>query len=89
MVQVPPAELESLLRTQPDIIVAAVVPRGFFDGCPDEEASQVAVAFVVRQTHSTLKESQVMEFVSNKVAPYKKIHHSCFLCGAGTNECRR
>ncbi|CAL9185955.1 unnamed protein product, partial [Musa hybrid cultivar] len=44
------------------------IPQGFFDGYPDEEASQVPVAFVVRQTHRTLKESQVMEFVSNKVS---------------------
>nr|CAD1819991.1 unnamed protein product [Ananas comosus var. bracteatus] len=46
--QVPPAELEQLLQTHPDIIDAAVIPY------PDEEAGQVPVAFVVRKPHSVL-----------------------------------
>ncbi|CAL9120782.1 unnamed protein product [Musa textilis] len=99
------SELESLLQTQPDITEAAVVPPfllrlgnmstnsisyGFFDRYPDEEAGQVPVAFVARQTHSTWKESsQVMEFVSNKVSNLVHQNTSCFLCGVETNECCR
>ncbi|KAG1331330.1 putative 4-coumarate--CoA ligase-like 7 [Cocos nucifera] len=46
--EVPPAELEELLQTYPNIIEAAVVPY------PSEEAGQVPVAFVVRQLNSTV-----------------------------------
>lgn len=71
--QVPPAELEHLLQTHPHIIEAAVIPY------PNEEAGQVPVAFAVRQIHSTVNESQVMEFVAGKVAAYKRIHHVFFV----------
>ncbi|KAK3040802.1 hypothetical protein RJ639_029146 [Escallonia herrerae] len=39
--QVPPAELEQLLQSHPDVVDAAVIPY------PDEEAGQVPMAFVV------------------------------------------
>nr|XP_010912839.1 4-coumarate--CoA ligase-like 5 isoform X1 [Elaeis guineensis] len=71
--QVPPAELEDLLQTHPNIIEAAVVPY------PNEEAGQVPMAFVVRQLNSTVSESQLMEFVAQQVAPYKRIHHVLFV----------
>ncbi len=63
--QVAPAELEALLLTHPSIADAAVVPR------PDPEAGEVPVAFVVRRGEVTADE--IMEFVTSRVAPYKKI----------------
>ncbi|XP_020107278.1 4-coumarate--CoA ligase-like 7 [Ananas comosus] len=71
--QVPPAELEHLLQTHPEITEAAVIPY------PDENAGQVPIAFVVRQPNSTLNEAQVTEFVSQQVAPYKKIRRAIFV----------
>ncbi|XXG89104.1 hypothetical protein AAC387_Pa12g1186 [Persea americana] len=71
--QVPPAELEQLLLTHPEITEAAVIPY------PDEEAGQVPMAFVVRRPNSNLNEAQIMEFVARLVAPYKKIRRVSFI----------
>ncbi|RWR96891.1 4-coumarate--CoA ligase-like protein 9 [Cinnamomum micranthum f. kanehirae] len=71
--QVPPAELEQLLLTHPEITEAAVIPY------PDEEAGQVPMAFVVRRPNSNLNEAQIMEFVARQVAPYKKIRRVSFI----------
>ncbi|KAK9272594.1 hypothetical protein L1049_002968 [Liquidambar formosana] len=71
--QVPPAELEQLLQSHPDILDAAVIPY------PDEEAGQVPMAFVVRRLQSNLNEAQVMDFVAKQVAPYKKIRRVAFV----------
>ncbi|KAG9447214.1 hypothetical protein H6P81_013342 [Aristolochia fimbriata] len=71
--QVPPAELEALLQSHPQIADAAVVPY------PDEEAGQVPMAYVVKQPSSNLSESQVIDFVAKQVAPYKKIRRVAFV----------
>ncbi|KAJ3674351.1 hypothetical protein LUZ60_004967 [Juncus effusus] len=71
--QVPPAELERILHTQPGIADAAVVPY------PDEEAGEIPMAFVVKQPGSNLTENQVIDFVSKQVAPYKKIRRVSFI----------
>ncbi|KAL7190252.1 hypothetical protein ACSBR2_022519 [Camellia fascicularis] len=71
--QVPPAELEQLLQSHPEIVDAAVVPY------PDEEVGQVPMAFVVRHPQSNLNEAQVMDFVAKQVAPYKKIRRVVFV----------
>ncbi|KAF3328660.1 4-coumarate--CoA ligase-like 5 [Carex littledalei] len=71
--QVPPAELEDLLQTHRDIIEAAVVPY------PNEEAGQVPIAFIVRRPGRDLNENQIKKFISEKVAPYKRIHHVFFV----------
>ncbi|MGO9899865.1 MAG: AMP-binding protein [Solirubrobacteraceae bacterium] len=60
-----PAELEALLLTHPAIIDAAVIPR------PDAEAGEVPKAFVVPSGPITPEE--VMRFVADHVAPYKKV----------------
>ncbi|XP_020093634.1 4-coumarate--CoA ligase-like 4 isoform X2 [Ananas comosus] len=71
--QVPPAELEALLLTHPDIVDAAVIPF------PDKAAGQVPMAYVVRKDGSQLSENEVMKFVEKQVAPYKKIRKVAFV----------
>ena len=63
--QVPPAELEAVLLTHPAVADAAVIP------CQDEEAGEIPKAFVVLKGEATAEE--LMDFVAEKVAPYKKI----------------
>uniref|UniRef100_A0A804Q617 4-coumarate--CoA ligase n=2 Tax=Zea mays TaxID=4577 RepID=A0A804Q617_MAIZE len=69
--QVPPAELENLLQTHPDIDEAAVVPYR-----SDEDGGELPVAFIVRRPGSHhLQESHIKDFVAKQVAHYKRIHH--------------
>lgn len=63
--QVPPAELEALLLTHEAVADAAVIP------CPDEEAGEVPKAFVVLRGTATAEE--LMDFVEQRVAPYKRL----------------
>jgi acyl-CoA synthetase (AMP-forming)/AMP-acid ligase II len=65
--QVAPAELEALLLTHPVIADAAVIPL------PDEEAGEVPKAFVVTAGDATLTPDEVIQFVADRVAPYKKV----------------
>ncbi|GAA4001646.1 AMP-binding protein [Allokutzneria multivorans] len=71
--QVPPAELEALLLTNPLIADAAVI------GVIDEEGEEVPKAFVVRQQGADLDEAAVRAFVAERVAPYKKVRVVEFL----------
>jgi acyl-CoA synthetase (AMP-forming)/AMP-acid ligase II len=71
--QVPPAELEALLLTHPGIADAAVV------GVPDAEGEEIPKAFVVKQSGAELNEAEVMEFVAEHVAPYKKVRQVEFI----------
>nr|QLM00652.1 4-coumarate-CoA ligase-like 4 [Ziziphora clinopodioides subsp. bungeana] len=77
--QVPPAELEALLLTHPDIDDAAVIPF------PDKEAGQAPMAYVVRKAGSALTETRVMEFISKQVAPYKRIRRVAFVSSVPKN----
>jgi acyl-CoA synthetase (AMP-forming)/AMP-acid ligase II len=63
--QIAPAELEAILLDHPAIAEAAVI------GISDEEAGEVPKAFVVRKADLTAEE--VMAFVAQRVAPYKKV----------------
>ncbi|EPS60018.1 hypothetical protein M569_14786, partial [Genlisea aurea] len=65
--QVAPTELEALLMTHPEIAEAAVLPF------PDEEAGEVPMACVVLKPGSELSAEAVMGFISDQVAPYKRI----------------
>jgi len=70
-IQVPPAELEAILLTHPAVADAAVVP------CPDEEAGEVPKAFVVLRGDAAPEE--LLTFVAERVAPYKKIRSVEFI----------
>jgi acyl-CoA synthetase (AMP-forming)/AMP-acid ligase II len=63
--QVAPAELEAVLITHPAVADAAVI------GVPDESAGELPKAFIVRKGEVT--EDEIMDFVSARVAPYKRI----------------
>lgn len=63
--QVPPAELEALLISHPNIDDVAVI------GVPDLEAGELPKAFVVR--HGEVTSEEIMEFVAKRVLPQKKL----------------
>ncbi|WP_338886456.1 AMP-binding protein [Rhodococcus sovatensis] len=71
--QVPPAELEALLLTHPEIADAAVI------GVLDDEGEEVPKAFVVLQANATIDEDGVMAFVSERVSPHKKVRKVEFI----------
>jgi len=63
--QIAPAELEAVLLAHPSVADAAVVPFA------DDEAGQLPKAFVVLKSEVTA--DQLMCFVAERVAPYKKL----------------
>jgi acyl-CoA synthetase (AMP-forming)/AMP-acid ligase II len=65
--QVAPAELEALLLTHSGIADAAVIPR------LDPEAGEVPKAFVVRAPGAEITAAEVIAFVAERVAGYKKV----------------
>ncbi|EFJ28112.1 hypothetical protein SELMODRAFT_231716 [Selaginella moellendorffii] len=71
--QVAPAELEALLLSHSQVVDAAVIPF------PDEEAGQVPLAVIVRKQGCSLDGQGVMKFVSDQVAPYKKVRKVMFI----------
>ncbi len=69
--QVAPAELEALLLSHPAISDAAVIPS------PDRDAGEIPVAFVV--VSERVPASDIMGFVSERVAPHKRIRRVEFV----------
>ena len=65
--QVPPAELEDLLRSHPDILDVGVI------GIPDDKKGEVPFAFVVKKPESNLSAEQIHHFVENHVVFYKRL----------------
>ena len=70
--QVPPAELEALLLTHPAIADAAVI------GVADDSGQEIPKAFIVKGSEA-LTDSDVMEFITARVAPYKRIRQVEFI----------
>ncbi|MBB6415328.1 acyl-CoA synthetase (AMP-forming)/AMP-acid ligase II [Streptomyces sp. AK010] len=74
--QVAPAEPEALLLTHPGIADAAVIGRYDADG------NEVPHAYVVRQPSAgELTEAEIMMYVAERVALYKRIRHVTFIVG--------
>jgi acyl-CoA synthetase (AMP-forming)/AMP-acid ligase II len=71
--QVPPAELEGVLLTNPAIADAAVI------GVADEEAGEIPKAFVVLKPNVVLTPAEVMDFVAGHVAPHKRVRACEFI----------
>ncbi|XOV90072.1 MAG: 4-coumarate--CoA ligase family protein [Pseudomonadota bacterium] len=71
--QVPPAELESILVTHPDVTDAAVI------GVPDDEAGELPKAFVVRREGAQTTAEDIQQFVAGQVAHYKQIRLVSFV----------
>jgi len=65
--QVPPAELEAVLLTNPAIADAAVI------GATDADGEEYPHAFVVPATGAEVGADDVMHYVAERVAPYKKV----------------
>jgi acyl-CoA synthetase (AMP-forming)/AMP-acid ligase II len=72
--QVAPAELEALLLTHPGVADAAVV------GAYNDDGNEVPHAFVVRRpTAPGLQEGEIMMYVAERVAPYKRVRQVTFV----------
>jgi acyl-CoA synthetase (AMP-forming)/AMP-acid ligase II len=69
--QVAPAELESVLLGHPSVADVAVIPS------PDEEAGEVPKAFIVLKSQTSAED--LMAFVAERVAPYKKVRRLQFI----------
>jgi acyl-coenzyme A synthetase/AMP-(fatty) acid ligase len=71
--QIAPAELEAVLLTHPEIADAAVI------GVRADDGEEVPKAFVVRQPGAQLGDEDVIAFVAEHVAPFKKVRVVEFL----------
>jgi acyl-CoA synthetase (AMP-forming)/AMP-acid ligase II len=71
--QVPPAELEALLLTHPQIADAAVI------GLPDDEAGEIPAAYIVLKQGQDTTAADIQRFVADKVASYKQIRKVTFI----------
>ncbi|MFI9425693.1 4-coumarate--CoA ligase family protein [Streptomyces achromogenes] len=71
--QVAPAELEALLLTHPGIADAAVI------GARDADGNEIPHAFVVRRPGADgPAEDEILRFVAERVAPYKRVRRITF-----------
>ncbi|CAM8885368.1 unnamed protein product [Rhodiola kirilowii] len=71
--QIAPGDLEDVLISHPEIDDAAVT------AAKDELAGEIPVAFVVRTQGSLVSQTAVMDYVAQKVAPYKKVRRVIFV----------
>ena len=58
--QVPPAELEAVLLTHPDVADVGVI------GLPDQQAGELPHAWVVRKPGSQVTELEIVKFVEGE-----------------------
>jgi acyl-coenzyme A synthetase/AMP-(fatty) acid ligase len=71
--QVAPAELEAVLLTHPDVVDAAVV------GVDDLESGEVPKGFVVTRPDAGVSGEELMAYVADRVAGYKRIRRIEFI----------
>lgn len=71
--QVPPAELETILRTHPKVLDCAVI------GIPDPISGESPKAFIVTQQGQELKDKEILEYINSKVAAFKKVKEVQFI----------
>lgn len=69
----PPAELESVLKEHPKILDAAVI------GVKDDKHGEVPKAFVVLNDGDKCEQKEILEFVAERVAPFKRIKEVQYL----------
>jgi len=72
--QIAPAELEGLIMEHPEVADVAVIPKQ--SGTADGEFPK---AFVVRREGASLDAEGVIAYVSERVAPYKKVREVEFV----------
>lgn len=71
--QVPPAELESILKSHNGVNDVGVI------GIPDKRCGEKPIAFVVPKKLREFSESDLKTFVATKVAPYKQLADVVFV----------
>lgn len=71
--QIAPAELEALLLSHPKVMDAAVI------GVLDDEGQEIPKAFIVAAPESGLTDDEVVSYVAEHVAPYKKVRRVEFI----------
>lgn len=71
--QIAPAELEALLLGHPQLADAAVI------GVLDADGQEIPKAFVVRTADATITEREVIDYVAERVAAYKKVREVEFI----------
>ena len=71
--QIAPAELEALLLEHPDVMDSAVIPKR------DAEAGEIPKAFVLLREGKDVSPDEIMSFVAERVAPYKKLREIEFV----------
>jgi acyl-CoA synthetase (AMP-forming)/AMP-acid ligase II len=71
--QIAPAELEAVLLEHPGVIDSAVIPKR------DAESGEVPKAFIMTKPGEDVSIEEVMAFVAERVAPYKKVREIEFV----------
>ncbi|MBV8957212.1 MAG: 4-coumarate--CoA ligase family protein [Actinobacteria bacterium] len=71
--QVPPAELEALLLTHPQVADAAVI------GLPDDEAGEIPAAYIVLKDGADVSAADIQSFVAERAASYKQVRQVTFM----------
>lgn len=71
--QIAPAELEAILLEHPAVLDVTVVPK------PDPDTGEAPKAFVQRRPAMTVSAEALLDFVAQRVAPYKKVREVEFV----------
>ncbi|MEO6197419.1 MAG: AMP-binding protein [Dehalococcoidia bacterium] len=71
--QIAPAELEALLMEHPSVMDSAVIPKR------DDESGEIPKAFVLVRDGQQVTTDELMRFVEERVAPYKKVREIEFV----------